>query len=169
MPHVLGRTFETTASLRTDVLLISQSSSQNDICLVVSASVAKRTVEALRREFAPDLVHEKVEHINLDPTVALVTVVGQNMRGTSGIVGRMFGALGRENVNIIAMAQGSSECNVSFVVAQKDVKAVLVTSHREFQLGHAEFALLPPRSRRIDLRPGFMRLRSPAPTAPEQD
>ena len=138
VPHVLGRTFETTTSLRADVLLISQSSSQNDICLVVSASVAKRTVEALRREFAPDLAHEKVEHINLDPTVALVTVVGQNMRGTSGIVGRMFGALGRENVNIIAMAQGSSECNISFVVAQKDVKAALVTSHREFDLGRAE-------------------------------
>ena len=145
VPHVLGRTFETTASLRTDVLLISQASSQNDICLVVSASVAKRTVEALRGEFASDLAHEKVEHINLDPTVALVTVVGQNMRGTSGIVGRMFGALGRENVNIIAMAQGSSECNVSFVVAQKDVKAALVTSHREFQLGHAEFATASPK------------------------
>src|SRR5213078_5045578 len=93
MRDVLGRTFATTAAVRANVLLISQSSSQNDICLVVSASVAKRTVEALRGEFASDLAHEKVEHINLDPTVALVTVVGQNMRGTSGIVGRMFGAL----------------------------------------------------------------------------
>src|SRR5437899_3608356 len=163
VPHVLGRTFEATASPRVDVLLISQASSQNDICLVVSASVAKRTVEALRREFAPDLVHEKVEHINLDPTVALVTVVGQNMRGTSGIVGRMFGALGREKVNIIAMAQGSSECNVSFVVAQKDVKAALVTSHRAFQLGHAEFATASPKKSLN--RPTAWLYASPQPSA----
>jgi aspartokinase/homoserine dehydrogenase 1 len=135
VPDVLGRTFATTAAVRADVLLISQSSSQNNICLVVSSSLAKPTVEALRREFAQDLAHEKVEHITLDPTVAIVTVVGQNMRGVSGIVGRAFGALGRENVNIIAIAQGSSECNISFVVPQSDMKAALVTTHREFQLG----------------------------------
>jgi hypothetical protein len=69
-------------------------------------------------------------------------VVGQKMRGVSGIVGQTIGALRRENVNIIAIAPGSSECNISFVVAQKDMKAALVTTHREFQLG-AEFASLP--------------------------
>ena len=143
VPDVLGRTFATTAAVRANVLLISQSSSQNDICLVVSSSVAKRTVEALRREFAQDLAHEKVEHINLDLTVAMVTVVGQNMRGISGIAGRTFGALGRENVNIIAIAQGSSECNISFVVPQKDMKAALITTHREFQLGALNSQVFP--------------------------
>jgi bifunctional aspartokinase / homoserine dehydrogenase 1 len=120
-------------------LLISQSSSQNDICLVVSAPVAEQTAAALRREFAQDLAHEKVEHITLDPTVALVTVVGRNMRG-SETVGRTFTALGRENVNIIAIAQGSSECNISFVVAKTDVKAALAAAHREFHLGAIERA-----------------------------
>src|SRR5213594_2088122 len=143
VPDVLGRTFATTAAVRANVLLISQSSSQNDICLVVSSSVAKRTVEALRREFAQDLAHEKVEHINLDLTVAMVTVVGQNMRGISGIAGRTFGALGRENVNIIAIAQGSSECNISFVVPQKDMKAALITTHQEFQLGAVNSRVFP--------------------------
>src|SRR5271165_6082576 len=145
VPDVLGRTFATTAAVRTNVLLISQSSSQNDICLVVSSALAQTTVEALRREFAQDLAHEKVEHITLDPTVSIVTVVGQNMRGVSGIAGRTFCALGRENVDIIAIAQGSSECNISFVVAQKDMKTALVTTHREFQLGHCEFATVPSR------------------------
>ena len=140
VPDVLGRTFATTAAVRADVLLISQSSSQNNICLIVSSSSAKHTIEALRHEFAQDLAHEKVEHITLDPNVAIVTVVGQNMRGISGIVGRTFSALGREDVNIIAIAQGSSECNISFVVGQKDMKAALITTHREFQLGHAEVA-----------------------------
>jgi len=140
VPDVLGRTFATTAAVRADVLLISQSSSQNNICLVVSSSRAKYTVEALRREFAQDLAHEKVEHITLDPAVAVVTVVGQNMRGISGIVGRTFNALGRENVNVIAIAQGSSECNISFVVSQNDTKAAMVTVHEEFQLGCADLA-----------------------------
>src|SRR5208283_6124906 len=107
VPDVLGRTFATTAAVRADVLLISQSSSQNNICLIVSSSLARHTVEALRHEFAQDLAHEKVEHITLDPTVAIVTVVGQNMRGVSGIAGRTFCALGRKNVDIIAIAQGS--------------------------------------------------------------
>ena len=145
VPDVLGRTFATTAAVRANVLLISQSSSQNDICLVVASSVAELTVEALRREFAQDLAHEKVEHITLDQTIAIVTVVGKNMRG-SGTVGRTFTALGRENVNVVAIAQGSSECNISFVVSKDDVKAALETTHREFRLGTTESLALPVKS-----------------------
>jgi len=145
VPDVLGRTFATTAAVRANVLLISQSSSQNDICLVVPAAVAERTLEALRREFAQDLAHEKVEHITIDPTVAIVTVVGKNMRG-SATVGRTFTALGRENLNLVAIAQGSSECNISFVVSKQDVRAALDATHREFGLGVLESLPLPVRS-----------------------
>jgi aspartate kinase len=132
---VLGRTFRTTAAVRADVLLISQASSQNDLCLVIASALGKGMVEALRHEFAHDLEHEPAKHITLDPTVAMVTVVGQNLRSVPGVVGRTFGALGRENVNIIAIAQGSSECTLSFVVAKKDVNAALASIHQEFRLG----------------------------------
>jgi aspartokinase len=135
VPDVVGRTFSTTAEVRANVLLISQSSSQNEICFIVSAADAKRTVKALRKEFAQDVAHEKVEHITVDPNIAIVAVIGENMRGTPGVAGRTFGALGRESVNIIAIAQGSSESNISFVVAEKDMKAALVATHREFSLG----------------------------------
>jgi aspartate kinase len=145
VPDVLGRTFATTTAIRTNVLLISQSSSQNEICLVVSSSAAKATAEALRREFAQDLAHEKVEHITLDSTIAIVTVVGKNMRG-SATVGRTFTALGRENVNVIAVAQGSSECNISFVVSKQDVKAALNATHREFDLGALNSRAIPVKS-----------------------
>jgi bifunctional aspartokinase / homoserine dehydrogenase 1 len=134
LPDVLGRTFSTTAELHANVLLISQSSSQNDICFIVTAPDAKRTVEALRKEFAQDVAHEKVEHITLDPNIAIVAVVGENMRGTPGVAGRTFSALGRESVNVIAIAQGSSESNISFVVSEKDMKAALTAVHREFGL-----------------------------------
>jgi bifunctional aspartokinase / homoserine dehydrogenase 1 len=138
LPDVVGRTFSTTAEVRANVLLISQSSSQNDICFIVSAADAKRTVEALRKEFAQDLAHEKVEHITVDSNIAIVAVVGENMRGTPGIAGKTFNALGRENVNLIAIAQGSSESNISFVVEEQAVKTALNTTHREFALGSSD-------------------------------
>src|ERR1700732_1791369 len=79
LPDVVGRTFSTTAEVRANVLLISQSSSQNDICFIVSAADAQRTVEALRKEFAQDLAHEKVENITIDTNSAIVAVIGQNI------------------------------------------------------------------------------------------
>jgi len=134
LTDVVGRTFSTTAEVRASILLISQSSSQNDICFIVAAADAKRTVDALRKEFAQDVAHEKVEHITVDATIAIVAVVGENMRGTPGVAGRTFNALGRENVNIIAIAQGSSETNISFVVFEKEIKVALAATHREFGL-----------------------------------
>ena len=131
---VLSRTFRITAAVEADVLLVSQSSSQNDICFVVPSSCAKKAVEALRREFAQDLERENVEHINVDTNVAIVAAVGQNMRGMPGIAGRTFGVLGQESVNVMAIAQGSSECNISFLLAAKDMKTALLAIHREFRL-----------------------------------
>jgi bifunctional aspartokinase / homoserine dehydrogenase 1 len=138
VPDVVGRTFSTTAELRANVLLISQSSSQNDICFIVAADDAERTVEALRREFAGDLSHEVVEHITVDPKIAIVAVVGENMRGTRGVAGRTFAAMGRDDVNIIAIAQGSSETNISFVVEDTAMRQALISAHREFGLGDAK-------------------------------
>jgi bifunctional aspartokinase / homoserine dehydrogenase 1 len=135
LPDVVGRTFSTTAALKANVLLISQSSSQNDICFIVATEDAQRTVEALRKEFAQDVAHEKVEHITLDPHIAIVAVVGENMRGIPGIAARTFSSVARENVNLIAIAQGSSESNISFVVAEGDMKTALEAAHREFGLG----------------------------------
>src|SRR2546423_1356162 len=134
VPDVVGRTFSTTAEVRANVLLISQSSSQNDICFIVAAADAQRTLEALHREFAQDLSHQVVDHITVDPKIAIVAVVGENMRGTPGVAGRTFNCLGRDNVNIIAIAQGSSETNISFVVQDTAMKQALLATHREFAL-----------------------------------
>lgn len=134
LPDVVGRTFSTTAELRANVLLISQSSSQNDICFIVSAGDAARTMDALRKEFAQDLAHHKVEHVTVVKDIAIVAVVGENMRGTPGVAGRTFVAMGRENVNLIAIAQGSSESNISFVVEDQAVKKALIATHKEFGL-----------------------------------
>jgi len=133
VPDVLGRTLAITREVRADVLLVSQSSSQNEICLVVPSNLANVTVQELRREFAQDLAYEKVEHIAVDSTVAVATVVGQKIREVPGVVGRTFCALARANVDTIATAHG--EYKFSFVVPRKDVQAALAAIHTEFRLG----------------------------------
>src|SRR5260221_7013028 len=131
---VAAKTFQAVADVRANVLLISQSSSENDICFIVDSADAARTLKALRNAFASDLVHHDVEHITVDPEIAIVAVVGDRMRGTPGIAGRTFSALGRRHINIIAIAQGSSEYNVSFVVEANAIRAAVAAVHDEFNL-----------------------------------
>jgi aspartate kinase len=135
VPDIAARTFAATAGVGTQVLMISQSSSQNDICLAVSAEDAGRTVEALRRTFAADLSEAQLDHIHVKPEVALVAVVGERMRGVPGISGRIFSTLGRERVNVIAIAQGSSEFNISFIVEAAAMPRAVSAIHEEFGLG----------------------------------
>ena len=139
-PDVLDRIFATTAAIRADVLMLSQSPTQNSISLVIPSSLAKLAVEALRQAYSEDLLEGDIEYIVSDPNVAAITMVGQKINGTSGTIERMFGALDRQNVSIIANAYRSSEWNISFVVAQKDMQAAIVAAHDEFELGNSELA-----------------------------
>jgi aspartokinase/homoserine dehydrogenase 1 len=150
---VLARTFR--ATVPAEVLLISQTSSQNDLYFVVPSECARRTVDELRREFAADLGDEAEAHITLDREIAIVAAVGQDMRGTPGIVKRVSGALDRDNVRVLAMVQGPSECNVSFLVAKKDAKTALAVIHEEFQLGGTTAQSLSLARLASDSRPGY--------------
>jgi len=134
LPGVAGKTFSAVANAQANVLLISQSSSQNDICFIINSEDEGRTVEMLRQAFAFDLAHQQIEHITVNPDIAIVAVVGDRMRGTPGISGRTFSALGRRAINIIAIAQGSSEYNVSFVVEASMMGDAVLTLHSEFGL-----------------------------------
>ena len=134
LTDVLARAFAATAAARANVLFVSQSSSQNDICLVIQTADEKRTVAALREAFAPEIEEHTVEHISANRGVAIVAVVGENMRGTPGVAGRTFSALGREGINIIAIAQGSSEYNISFVIEADAMQRAVRTLHSEFRL-----------------------------------
>jgi aspartate kinase len=134
LPGVAAKTFTAAASAQANVLLISQSSSGNDICFIIDSGDAARTVAELRAAFASDLAHKEVEHITVNADIAIVAVVGERMRGTPGIAGRAFSALGRRGINIIAIAQGSSEYNVSLVVEAGLMREVVQALHSEFDL-----------------------------------
>ncbi len=133
---VLARSFGATAAVRANVLLVSQSSSQNDICFVIPTADVTQTVAALRKAFAREIAEHLVDHVSTSADIAIVAVVGENMAGIPGIAGRTFGALGRDGVNIIAIAQGSSEYNISFVVEAKAMQRAVSTLHREFGLAN---------------------------------
>ncbi|HZP32125.1 MAG TPA: aspartate kinase [Candidatus Acidoferrales bacterium] len=134
LTDVLARSFAATSALRINVLFVSQSSSQNDICFVITSADEKRAVEALRAAFAPEIAEETVEHVSCNSNVAIVAVVGENMHGIPGIAGRTFSALGREGINIIAIAQGSSEYNISLVIEATATQHAMRTLHKEFRL-----------------------------------
>jgi len=134
LTDVLARSFAATSAARANVLFVTQSSSQNDICFVIERADEKRTFAALRGAFAPEIAEHTVEHISADRNVAIVAAVGENMRGTPGIAGRAFSTLGREGISIIAIAQGSSEYNISCVVEASAMQRAVRALHSEFQL-----------------------------------
>ena len=132
VPGFAARVFDTTAAEQISVLMISQASSENSICLVVPSESITRLEGALRKMFSQELARHDVERVSIDSPVAIVSAVGEGMRGTPGVAARLFGALGRANVNVIAIAQGSSELNISLVVGEADRETAVRAIHQEF-------------------------------------
>ena len=132
VPGFAARVFDTTAAEQVSVLMISQSSSENSICLVVPAPSTERLRTALERMFSAELRRHDVERVDVEAPVAIVAAVGEGMRGTPGVAARVFGALGRAKVNVMAIAQGSSELNISLVVHETDREKAVRAIHDEF-------------------------------------
>jgi aspartokinase len=114
--------------------MVTQSSAENVLCLAVHDAELKRTKAKLEKAFELEIIHDRSTSIEVMPHVAIVVAVGENMKGTPGVAGRAFGALGRRAINIIAIAQGSSELSISFAVKSSDVKEAVKTIHEEFKL-----------------------------------
>lgn len=131
-----AKTFAAVAEARANVLLISQSSSENDICFILTKTEADKAVKALRRTFADNLRHHEVEHIVVREDVAIVAVIGERMHGSPGLAGRLFQTIGAAGINVIAIAQGSSEFNISFVIESAAVGTAINALHGEFGLAN---------------------------------
>jgi aspartate kinase len=134
IPGIAAKTFDVVAAQQANVLMISQASSENNICFVLSAAEAPRVVSALRSALEFELMRGHIEEIAAEQQVAIVAAVGDRMRGTPGIAATVFGALGQAGVNVIAISQGSSERNISLVVTEGDAAAAVKAIHRAFQL-----------------------------------
>ncbi len=129
VPGIAGRAFLATASVGANILMISQSSSEQSFCFTVpddTAEAVKRQVEA---ELHAEIVRQNVDGVAVVREVVVITVVGGGMRGTPGVAGRVFTVMGDKRINVLAIAQGSSECSISFVVDEDKLEQAVVALH----------------------------------------
>jgi aspartokinase/homoserine dehydrogenase 1 len=131
VPGIAERLFRALASRRVSVILISQASSEHTICFAVRAIDSSAAVAAVRQEFRFEFQHQLIS-LDEKPDQAIVAVVGDGMKGHPGVSGKIFGSLGRRNINITAIAQGASERNISFVVDAPQQARALNIIHEAF-------------------------------------
>lgn len=129
VPGIAARAFGAVARSQVSVLLITQASSEQSICFSVPEAATAAVINSLEAEFAHELQRRDIDRIWAQQPVGIVTVVGAGMRGTPGIAGKIFSILGAHGINVIAIAQGSSECSVSLVVTAHDTAAAVQRLH----------------------------------------
>ena len=133
--QVMARALDAVARANVEVLLFSSSSYRQNFCFLVRADELERAVEALESALALELAHHYVHPIHVDKDVGLLAAVGEGMQGKPGLAGRIFTAISRERVNIIAIAQGSSELTIAVVVRRDGLERAVRAVHAECGLG----------------------------------
>jgi aspartokinase/homoserine dehydrogenase 1 len=129
VPGVAARAFSAVASTGTSVPLITQASSEQSICFAIPTESADQVLHALQRNFAIEISERDIDRVWATDDVSIITVVGIGMRHTPGVSGRIFSQLGNNNVNVLAIAQGSSEVSISLVVETADTENAVKALH----------------------------------------
>jgi aspartokinase/homoserine dehydrogenase 1 len=132
IPGFSKRLFEALASFQINVILITQASSEHSICVGIEEGNAKKAKQVVDNAFSYEIERGLVNPLTIEKELSIIALVGDNMKNHTGTSGKMFGALGRNGVNIRAIAQGSSERNISAVIASVDVKKAINVLHEEF-------------------------------------
>lgn len=132
IPGFSKRLFETLANEQINVILITQSSSEHSICVGIEEAYAESAKAAVDKAFDYEIEKHKVEPLKIEKDLAIIALVGDKMKSHPGISGKMFSALGRNGVNVRAISQGSSERNISAVIAANDVKKAVNVLHEAF-------------------------------------
>lgn len=131
IPGIAARTFAAVARQGASVLMISQASSEQSICFVIPTETVPAVVQSIESEMELELSRRDIDRVWAQPDIVIVTAVGAGLRNTPGIAGRIFSALGAAGINVIAIAQGSSEYSISIVVAAGDADRAMRQIHQE--------------------------------------
>jgi len=134
IPSFSFRLFKTLSEAKVNVILITQASSEHSICVGIANEDAEKASEAVSEEFEIELELRKLDPVSVERDLSIIALVGSNMRDQVGVSGRMFDTLGRNGVSVKAIAQGSSERNISAVIPKSDLKKALNTLHESFFL-----------------------------------
>lgn len=132
IPGFSKRLFESLANEQVNVILITQSSSEHSICVGINEADTLKAKRAVDHAFSYEIQTGKVDPLIVETNLAIIALVGEQMKSHPGVSGKMFGALGRNGINIRAIAQGSSEKNISAVIATKDVRKAINVLHEVF-------------------------------------
>lgn len=141
VPGTADRLFAALKKAGVSVTLISQASSEHSICIAVPEDLAKRAQQVITDAFAEELDSGQIQSVDVQDAQSIVAVVGDGMAGTPGIAARFFGTLGRAGINIRAIAQGSSERNISAVVDSGEATKALRAAHSGFYLSHKTISI----------------------------
>jgi aspartokinase/homoserine dehydrogenase 1 len=141
VPGTADRLFGALKDAGVSVTLISQASSEHSICIAVPRELATRAGDVIRAAFAEELESGQIQRVEVSDEQSIVAVVGDGMAGTPGVAARFFGTLGRAGINIRAIAQGSSERNISAVVDAADATRALRAAHSGFYLSHKTISI----------------------------
>jgi aspartate kinase len=131
VPGIAARTFAAVARQGASVLMISQASSEQSICFVIPTDTADAVIQSIETEMELELARRDIDRVWEQADIVIVTAVGGGLRHTPGIAGRLFSALGKVEINVIAIAQGSSEYSISIVVAAQDADHAMRQIHQE--------------------------------------
>jgi aspartokinase/homoserine dehydrogenase 1 len=134
VPGTADRLFKALKNAGVSVTLISQASSEHSICIAVPQDVAERAGQVVREAFADELESGQIQRVEVTGSQSIVAVVGDGMAGTPGVAGRFFSNLGRAGINVRAIAQGSSERNISAVIDSDESTRALRAAHSGFYL-----------------------------------
>ncbi|CAZ94543.1 bifunctional aspartate kinase/homoserine dehydrogenase I [Zobellia galactanivorans] len=132
IPGISKRFFEVLSLSEISVVLITQASSEHSICVGVSADDIDRATEVVNTAFEYEIERGKIKPVIAEKNLAIIALVGDNMKSHQGLSGKMFSTLGKNNVNLRVIAQGASERNISAVIKKEDVKKALNALHEEF-------------------------------------
>ena len=132
IPGISKRFFEVLSQKGISVVLITQASSEHSICVGISANDSDDAVNIVNEAFEHEISLGKIKTVIAEKELAIIALVGDNMKSHQGLSGKMFSTLGKNNVNIRAIAQGASERNISAVIGKMDVKKALNALHEEF-------------------------------------
>ncbi len=134
IPGIASRLFSVLAREKINIILITQASSEYSISLAVESKDQQKAVSAIEAEFSKEIGEGSVLPVIAEPDLCVIAVIGEKMRHVPGISGKLFNALGKNGINVMAIAQGSSELNISFVVDKKDEVKALNAIHDSFFL-----------------------------------
>ena len=138
--RLMARALDALALANVEILIFSSSSYRQSFCFLIRKHDIDAALEALSANLSIELAHGYLKPIEVDENVGLLAVVGEGMRGMPGLAGRVFTAISRERINIIAIAQGSSEITIGIIVALEGLERAVQAVHEECQLGKPEVA-----------------------------